>query len=103
MIFNERKARKAVSKEWLLNKEIDISKAHTFSVQFTVKGSDTLYGSIVISANAAMNYRTAATKPVQKLAYFMGSWADKSYRSLIFVEEPSGDLLTWLQDNGVQQ
>ena len=30
-------------------------------------------------------------------------WEDKAYRTITFLEPPTGNLLTWLQANGVKQ
>lgn len=30
-------------------------------------------------------------------------WNDQAYRTITFLESPTGDLLTWLQANGVKQ
>lgn len=34
---------------------------------------------------------------------FVGSWVDQAYRTITFLEPPTGELLTWLQNNGVKQ
>lgn len=31
------------------------------------------------------------------------TWTNEAYRTITFDEEPTGDLLTWLQANAVQQ
>lgn len=30
-------------------------------------------------------------------------WLDQAYRTITFLKAPTGDLLTWLQNNGVKQ
>lgn len=30
-------------------------------------------------------------------------WTDEAYRTITFLEPPTGDLLTWLQTNGTKQ
>lgn len=30
-------------------------------------------------------------------------WVDQAYRTITFLEPPTGDLLTWLQANGTKQ
>ena len=32
-----------------------------------------------------------------------GGWFNANYKTLYFVEAPTGDLLTWLQNNGTKQ
>ena len=34
---------------------------------------------------------------------FVGSWLDQAYRTITFLEPPTGELLTWLRNNGVKQ
>lgn len=34
---------------------------------------------------------------------YVGSWQKQAYRTITFLEPPTGDLLTWLQANGVKQ
>ena len=34
---------------------------------------------------------------------FAGSWVNQAYRTITFLEPPTGELLTWLQNNGVKQ
>lgn len=38
-----------------------------------------------------------------KLVYNNSSWIDEKYRTVTFAKPPTGDLLTWLQSNGVKQ
>lgn len=34
---------------------------------------------------------------------FAGSWVNQAYRTITFLEPPTDELLTWLQNNGVKQ
>lgn len=34
---------------------------------------------------------------------FVGSWVNQAYRTITFLEPPTGELLAWLQNNGVKQ
>ena len=36
-------------------------------------------------------------------AYNGGNWMNQSYRTITFDEEPTGDLLTWLEANATPQ
>ena len=38
-----------------------------------------------------------------KQIVFVGSWVNQSYRTITFLEPPTGELLTWLQANGTKQ
>jgi len=41
---------------------------------------------------------------VQVVIGFPGNgWTDEKYRTVTFLEPPTGDLLTWLQANAVKQ
>ena len=35
--------------------------------------------------------------------YMLGKWQNVTYRTVIFTEPPTGDLLTWLQANATPQ
>lgn len=37
------------------------------------------------------------------IVYGSGEWVDQAYRTITFIEPPTGDLLTWLQANGTKQ
>ena len=87
----------SVSRKWLLNETLVLRKSQSFDVEFSSGGNS--YNRIIMSIGE-LKYRFGTISiPV----YAKTKWANESYRSLVFVDEPSGDLLTWLQANGVPQ
>ena len=37
------------------------------------------------------------------IVYGSGEWTSQAYRTITFLEPPTGELLTWLQANGIKQ
>lgn len=91
---------KATGETWVLNGSIAVPKnKHTWNVNF-------------ISNGIAYTKLTWADIPKQVLKYDsttvykespVASWLDQAYRTITFLEAPTGDLLTWLQANGTKQ
>ena len=84
-----------MAETWVLNDTITLS-SHTFSAAFTSNGTE--FSSIYITATA-LYYR--GTKNIK--VYTNWTWTNSAYRTLVFDTAPTGDLLTWLQANGVKQ
>lgn len=81
---------------WVLNSTVDPSSTVIFNVDFTSNGLS--FSSIVLSTNlrVQISYDSTTVK-------MLGNWASEAYRKLTFDTPPTGDLLTWLQANGVKQ
>lgn len=85
---------------WVLNSAADhpgsAQDAVIFNVDFTSNGLS--FSSITLSQNlrTQISYDNTAVK-------MLGNWASEAYRKLTFDTPPTGDLLTWLQANGVKQ
>lgn len=95
----------AAEKEvWVLN-NADAFSGYSGAIQFTSNG--TLFYGITSAGAIALFYwlntegseTFSATDPEAEEATFI----DQAYRKLIFDTPPTGDLLTWLQANGVKQ
>ena len=89
----------SASETWMLNENCAVDydgDSVTFNVDFTSQGF--AFSSITLSANfrRQMSYDHTVVKSYNK-------WANVGYRKLIFNASPTGDLLTWLQANGVKQ
>ena len=84
-----------MAETWLLNATITLPPIG-FSAAFTSNGME--FTSIRVSG-AILYY--SGTKNIK--VYTRGSWANSGYRTLVFDPAPTGDLLTWLQANGVKQ
>lgn len=94
----------APKETWVLNDTINTTTAFSFSASFTSNGVS--YTSL----------ETGSALPVGHVVRYVnssgyenvydpdaGRWRNQAYRKLIFDSAPSGDLLTWLQANGVKQ
>ncbi len=94
----------AAKETWVLNDVINTTTAFSFSASFTSNGVS--YTSL----------ETGSTLPVGHDVRYVnssgynnvyspdaGRWLNQAYRKLIFDSPASGDLLTWLQANGVKQ
>lgn len=82
---------------WVLNESLDRT-LFSYSVDFLC--NSIAYDSIsrrIVKAEIAMYYGN------NKVMKDVGTWYDQSDRTITFLEPPTGDLLTWLQANGVKQ
>lgn len=102
---------------WLLNKTIDVNT--NFSVDIGFTRATTHFNRIFCTYPEWGSGRSLVGRPDEVTSewygwiFFMnGIWyengtsmaetSDATYRTLTFDEEPTGDLLTWLQANGTQ-
>lgn len=86
----------AAKETWVLNSTVDPSSIVIFNVDFTSNGLS--FSSIRLSTNLRVQISYDST-----IVKRFGSWASEAYRKLTFDAPPTGDLLTWLQANGVKQ
>lgn len=96
---------------WVLNNAVDTSKKFTYSVSFVSNG--VTYSSISVSGGSApgaggmsYNLKYGGTTILSGEAngnFGIVGGEKQIYRKLIFSTPPTGDLLTWLQANGVKQ
>lgn len=86
------------SETWVLNNEVypPDSVGEPFNVNFTSNGLS--FSSIGVSVN--MRRQVLYDSTVVKA---FDAWTSQAYRKLTFDAPPTGDLLTWLQANGVKQ
>lgn len=81
----------------VLNKLPDVDDGNViFNADFTSDGLS--FSSITITANIRQQilYNSTAVRVYEH-------WVSEAYRKLTFATPPTGDLLTWLQANGVKQ
>lgn len=84
-----------MAETWVLNATITVPPTG-FSAAFTSNGME--FSSIYV-ISAVMYYR--GTKNIK--VYTNEVWTNSAYRTLVFDTSPTGNLLTWLQANGVKQ
>lgn len=97
MIWNMRKKRgKKVSLTWYFNEMVPVNKDTRYTVTFRARKM--IYDGIVINfLNHAVSY--VAKNRVQNVYTRKNGWVNEDYRTVTFDEEPTGDLLTFLQAN----
>lgn len=108
MIYNLPQVKKAAGETWVLHSSFQaVDKGDvTFPIGFTSNGSIfsrfTVQGSKSITADGHYDAGGLLYDSVQVYAMF-GVWTNEAYRTVTFLEPPTGDLLAWLQVNAVKQ
>lgn len=81
---------------WLLNETYTEGGSGSYNINFTSNGET--FGQFSYGDMPRWFIRYGETN-----AYFNGTWSNQAYRTITFANPPTGDLLTWLQANGVKQ
>lgn len=103
----------AIGKTWVINERLYSSAfndSYQFNVSFVSNGQ-TFSGFFAkwVSSEYQLGYFTDVNQSAYNQIYTMDmagtrSWSmGEAYRTITFSEPPTGDLLTWLQANAVQQ
>lgn len=103
----------AIGKTWVINKRLYASAfndSYLFNASFVSNGQ-TFSGFFAkwVSSEYQLGYFTDVNQSMHNQVYKMEmvgapSWSmGEAYRTITFSEPPTGDLLTWLQANAVQQ
>ena len=85
---------KPVSLNWLLNVKITVPAVE-------LKGSFMSDGKKFTSIYKHSSGYVGYIGNTSVIAYQRGAWTKTEYRTLIFLEEPAGEMLAWLEQNGV--
>lgn len=86
---------------WYLNDTVSYTSSTYFSCAFTSNNERFVaikYGGGAMSG-LDYKYSNGSGRTVVILG---NTWMDNSYRTITFDEEPTGDLLTWLEANGTR-
>ena len=89
-----------ISRTWYLNDSIDCSKYFSFDVNFISNGKYFRGMQCIGVPDLSYHYYNDSSSI---LPYSEGAWQQSGYRIITFDLPPSGDLLTWLQANGMPQ
>lgn len=103
----------AIGKTWVINERLYSSAfndSYLFNASFVSNGQ-TFFGFFAkwVSSDYQLGYFTDVNQSAYNQIYTMDmagtrSWSmGEAYRTITFSEPPTGDLLTWLQANAVQQ
>lgn len=111
MLFNEpRRRQKKVSLTWYFNDEITITKSVEYEAAFTLATSNKNFTALKLSKGMERNtiqgiYKLLPAGYTQKVSLYASTsgWSKQEYRTITFEEEPTGDLLTFLQANATPQ
>ena len=95
---------------WVLNEEPHFSPlvdTTEFEVSFSINSvtySVLRFESELVPMHTdAVNISVSSESIVQTSIYYSGSWVNEAYRTITFESAPTGELLTWLQENGTKQ
>lgn len=93
---------------WVLNENPDLSSKFDYIINFNSNDTEfTRIRSGGVLAPGATNhdliYLNATEHPAVVYSGEFNRWYDQAYRTITFLEPPTGELLTWLQANGVKQ
>ena len=110
MIFNERKPSKKKRLTWLINEKPNIPYSQvSWNADFiceAMSGTQECYVIIMGYYSRAGLYAIGYGRRVigsTDVNYATKGWANDAYRTITFDEEPTGDLLTWLEANATPQ
>lgn len=92
----------------MLNETLDLSSKFDYIIDFN--SNDTEFTRMVSSnmlapgaINHNLNYYDASGDRIVVYLGDFNRWDNQAYRTITFLEPPTGNLLTWLQTNGVKQ
>ena len=105
MLYNEPRRRKKVSLTCYFNNTITITESVEYVADFTLDTSDKSFTALRLTRGTKQNTIQGIYQLFpgysQKLSLYsnMGGWSKQEYRTITFIEEPTGDLLAFLEDN----
>ena len=88
----------AAKETWVLNNIVLIAPTQHFTAEFVSDGQ-TFQTISRVGVNLCYNTTAVGEGNIPQIA----QWFNQAYRKLTFDTPPTGDLLTWLQANGVKQ
>ena len=95
MIYNMRRRKKKVSLKWYFNSEPSITRNHVYNADFTSNGAS--FTGIETIIYAGISYR--GKRQITAYMTDLRRWTNRAYRTVTFDEPPTGELLTFLQEN----
>ena len=108
MLFNEPR-RRVVSQTWLFKPTISVSQQvseDTYYIKFVCDGvqyNKIKVESMVLTAIVKYSQLVDDNTYSDTIVYNQKKWTNQKYRTITLLEEPSADLLTFLQKNAVLQ
>ena len=114
MIFNERRRQEKKRLTWVINERLYLSAfndANQWVVGFVTSNGKRYAGILAkhVGTNYIVGYAQNSGFFIYDQAYTMNAsgttrtWTNEASRTITFDEEPTGDLLTWLEANATPQ
>lgn len=95
MIWNMRRRKKKVNSKWYFNPQPSITRNRVYYANFTSNGLTFTTIKAYISTGLAYEGDKIVTAYMSELR----RWSNRAYRTVVFDEAPTGDLLAFLQAN----
>lgn len=89
-----------MAETWVLNESLNLTGNASYIASFTCNG--TVYAGIR-TTTSVVTYLFNTSQQGGQRVYTRYGWDNQVYRTIVFDESPSGNLLTWLQENGTKQ
>ena len=89
-----------MAETWILNESLYLSSYNVYDASFTCNGA--VYAGIY-TTTSVVTYLFDISQLEGQRVYTRYGWDNEAYRTIVFDESPSGELLTWLQRNGTKQ
>ena len=86
---------------WLLNENLSSADNISVNINFTSNNTECTVFDYTSSKGGVLTYIVKAT--TEEMTVYMVEWNNQAYRTITFDTAPTGDLLTWLQNNGTKQ
>lgn len=99
--YTLKKKQATVSKTWLLNEKLTIDETVTYNVNFV--SNQKAFNSLRLESAKLKNLYYDPELAYAEDPVGGPTWYDNNFRTVQFVTAPTGDLLAWLQANGVNQ
>lgn len=97
---------KATGETWVLNETGTIPSNFDYSITFVSNNQNfsRIYHYALKILYDTIEVTSRLDKSAEGLSWLgAGQWTDQAYRTITFLEAPTGELLTWLQANGTKQ
>lgn len=99
--YTLKKKQASSGETWLLNTELTINETVTYEIEFI--SNEIPFNSLLLEAGKITNLYYNAELAYAKDPVGGATWYDNAFRTVNFITAPTGDLLAWLQTNGVKQ
>lgn len=99
--YTLKKKQASGAETWLLNNELTINETVTYDVKFI--SNEMPFNSLRLETGKITNLYYNVELAYAKDPVGGATWYDAAFKTVHFITAPTGDLLAWLQSNGVKQ